>query len=108
MSGIDEGSGYDQVVRDVDELWESSDGLPSVRDHVEAMLEGTEKYQKPPGNLHIKFVPQDCWIGLYWKTEQRPGPDTVYGNRIWLTRTYYLCLIPCFPIIWRRYQQWER
>lgn len=47
--------------------------------------------------MKIKFVPQDCWIGLYWKTvERRPFK--------W-RRTYYLCIVPCFPIMWER--NWE-
>ena len=48
--------------------------------------------------MKIKFVKQDLWIGLYWKTEQ------VYSQQFaWFYRTtYYLCLVPCFPIIWQR------
>ena len=49
--------------------------------------------------MQIKFVLQDFWIGLYWKHaclgQQGCGRD-------WVT-TYYLCLIPCFPIIWKRH-----
>lgn len=50
----------------------------------------------------IKFVPQDLWIGLYWK-------KTIYllgltgggeSRQDQIVTTWYLCLIPCFPIIW--------
>lgn len=46
-------------------------------------------------NITIKFVPQDCWVGLFWK-DKEVGMDYFYFTQ----RTYYLCLIPCFPIIW--------
>lgn len=47
--------------------------------------------------MKIKFVPQDIWIGLYFKTE-RPYPQiTMHPKTV---TTFYLCLIPCFPIIW--------
>ena len=43
--------------------------------------------------MKIKFVPQDCWVGLYWKRE----PWFLFRYTV---TTWYLCLVPCFPIIW--------
>lgn len=43
--------------------------------------------------LRIKFVPQDVWIGVYW---EKPGV------RFRESRKVYVCLIPCFPIIYTR------
>jgi len=51
--------------------------------------------------MKIKFVPQDCWVGLYWKTclpEGRWVTKTDY--QLHTKKTWYLCLIPCFPLIW--------
>jgi hypothetical protein len=49
--------------------------------------------------MRIKFVPQDCWVGLFWKTIQEDtGIFIGYNGRV---TTWYLCLIPCFPIILR-------
>lgn len=60
--------------------------------------------------LSIKFVKEDCWIGVYWKniyshiTEYR-GPATakVKNNR-WIRtqQKIYICIVPCFPIIIER------
>ena len=44
--------------------------------------------------MKIKFVRQDFWIGLYWKTE-----IDVLDNSTKKT-TWYVCIIPMFPIIW--------
>ena len=52
--------------------------------------------------MKIKFVKQNFWIGLYWKTEP---PNIICTGFMQLDevvdRTFYLCLIPCFPIIWK-------
>jgi hypothetical protein len=51
--------------------------------------------------LEAKFVPQDCWVGLFWKTtypacnSQFPVPPYLNVRRT----TWYLCLLPCLPII---------
>ncbi len=49
--------------------------------------------------MKIKFEPRDIWVGLYWKTEPRHpnAPVCTCGYRI----TFYLCLIPMLPIIWK-------
>jgi hypothetical protein len=53
--------------------------------------------------MKVKFVPQDVWIGLYWKTETEGGRWQKTGTyEVWEKRTYYLCLLPCLPIIWSR------
>jgi hypothetical protein len=46
--------------------------------------------------MKIKFVPQDCWIGLYWKSE--------FDLNCSLFTTWYICIIPCFPIIFKTYK----
>ena len=46
--------------------------------------------------MQVKFVPQDFWVGLYWKSKTIGGFG---GARRWKT-TVYLCLIPCLPITW--------
>lgn len=54
--------------------------------------------------MKIKFVKQDVWAGIYWK--HTPPPDVYHKDSplsdIWKT-TFYLCIIPCFPIIWERF-----
>jgi hypothetical protein len=32
--------------------------------------------------MTIRFVPRDCWVGVYWDDYR-----------------VYICLLPCFPII---------
>lgn len=43
----------------------------------------------------IRFEPRDLWIGLYWKPQDR-------------CVTFYLCLIPCLPIIWSVWKKEEK
>lgn len=69
----------------------------------------------------IKFVKQDCWLGLYWKRKDLPAVchcgDIVDNHYPWNANhdpvpmepleeetTWYLCLIPCLPIIWKTYR----
>jgi hypothetical protein len=40
--------------------------------------------------------------GLYWKTTSEIYPQKV--GTLYQTTTWYLCLIPCFPIIWTTYK----
>lgn len=50
----------------------------------------------PSLSMRIKFVPQDLWIGIYWRAEKcRVGNRC---GRIWLL-TLWVCIIPCLPII---------
>lgn len=54
-------------------------------------------------SFEIKYVPQDKWIGLYH--EKNPNYLKAQGGgtlNYSYGRTFYLCLIPCFPIIFRR------
>ncbi|HEY6154672.1 MAG TPA: hypothetical protein VIW07_13105 [Candidatus Udaeobacter sp.] len=44
--------------------------------------------------MKIEFEPRDLWIGLYWK-KVSTGKDGLRSCYRW-----YLCIIPCFPIIW--------
>ena len=48
--------------------------------------------------MKIKIVKQDCWLGLYWKTVNQMSP--VVG----LSTTWYLCVVPCCPIIWTTFK----
>jgi hypothetical protein len=53
--------------------------------------------------MKLKFVKEDFWVGLYWKTSYEQLFSGVRGS--WFTvrtRRFYLCLIPCFPITWER------
>ena len=78
--------------------------------------------------MNIKFKPQDFWIGLFWKTEKHPRRNRVCGvdcqpgdghcnnycnhdhskpmaaeppaHDGTVATTWYLCLLPCFPISW--------
>lgn len=52
----------------------------------------------------IKFVPNDAWVGVYWKRlENLPG---ILGQTPKVMFEFYICVIPFFPIIvktkWRR------
>lgn len=38
-----------------------------------------------PRKFHIKFEPRDIWVGV-WVGEANT----------------YICVVPCFPIVWRR------
>jgi len=54
-----------------------------------------------------KWEPRDIWIGLYWDPVKSDangikvkGAKIVYGR----TTRFFLCIIPCFPLIW----DWHR
>ena len=47
--------------------------------------------------MKIKFVKQDFWVGLYWKKEKDTFTNTI-------KTTWYLCIVPMFPIIWSTYK----
>lgn len=38
----------------------------------------------------VKFVPQDVWIGVYWKYKKAKK----YRNAL----EFYVCIVPCVPI----------
>lgn len=65
------------------------------------------------GEVKVKFVPEDMWVGLYVKSvtniEGIADPrytgsmfDAPRTYRRCTRRTYYLCLLPMLPIIWTR------
>lgn len=51
-----------------------------------------------PPRVQIKFVPADLWFGVYIGPEENAsGWSTGY-----VYRKVYVCLIPCFPIIFTK------
>lgn len=44
--------------------------------------------------VRIEFKAQDCWVGVFWRTENLAH----FSNR-YLLRTYWICLVPMFPIV---------
>ena len=50
--------------------------------------------------FEIKYVPEDKWIGLYHDRNPNYGNNQEKHDDYGIT--FYLCIIPCFPIIFRR------
>jgi len=63
--------------------------------------------------IRIRFVKQDLWIGVYWKSEwsvvgyvfdrkyyRKFTDDGKWGRD---SLTIYVCVVPCFPIIIERF-----
>lgn len=54
------------------------------------LCSSTVQHAFPFAKLRVKvaleFVPEDCWVGLYWKRSAHRGLDL------------YLCVVPFFPI----------
>lgn len=58
--------------------------------------------------IKINFVPNDLWIGVFWKRKKMPDvqPKAPGGIELlnlevkgWWTKTdVYICIVPCFPI----------
>lgn len=44
--------------------------------------------------IKLSFIPQILWVGLHWKIEIR---EMLLIK--WKTYQFYVCLIPCFPLI---------
>jgi len=57
--------------------------------------EERNKFRVP---VKVQFVKQDVWVGLYWKVTREVSP------RCGTLTTWYLCLVPCLPIIWTTFQ----
>ncbi len=57
--------------------------------------------------IRLEFVPQDCWIGVYWKWYP-PYSNSTCRNDYWNYLEVWICLVPCFPIhITRQGKPWE-
>jgi len=53
--------------------------------------------------VRLKFVPQDCWVGVYWKKE--------YISKLnnWWRFNIFICLLPMLPIhVWFGNSPWRR
>lgn len=50
----------------------------------------------------VQWEPRDLWVGAYWKISDHVdgGNDAVLS--------IYVCLIPCFPMIFRWRTGWRR
>jgi hypothetical protein len=48
---------------------------------------------------------RDIWIGVYWTNETR---EDINGKTFLWFRSVYICLLPCFPIRLRWYQNRQR
>lgn len=50
-------------------------------------------------SVRIQFKPSDMWIGLYRKTRKSRIIDGDIELSLLTVNQYFICLIPCFPII---------
>jgi hypothetical protein len=53
-----------------------------------------------PWWLALEWVPQDCWVGVYWTTKQGEWVlDQGRRSCHWEQEVHvYLCLFPCLPL----------
>ena len=61
--------------------------------------------------IQIKFVKEDCWIGVYWKSLVqfncvRPDHGETGDDMCRRYKKVYICIVPCFPIIFETKGQW--
>lgn len=52
-------------------------------------------YKPGQHRLSLEFKLQDFWVGAFWKTSYTEWSNTVHFD-LWL------CLLPCFPLHWKR------
>lgn len=50
-------------------------------------------------SVSIKFEPRDMWIGIYWDRQEVYLIESMSVRIEW---AFYVCVIPCFPIIFTR------
>jgi len=55
--------------------------------------------------IEIKYVLKDFWFGVYWEgkvhSTEIKNPKRIYH---WYKR-FYICIVPCFPIIFTIYRE---
>ena len=52
--------------------------------------------------IGLEWKPQDCWIGLFWRTDRVVGGTVSEYDLV--RRDWWLCLLPCLPIhVWARW-----
>lgn len=53
--------------------------------------------------MKITFMKRHLYIGLYWRSEDITEPSCkIHKEHVKhvCRTTWYLCLVPCFPIVW--------
>lgn len=48
----------------------------------------------------VLWEPRDIWVGLYWTAHENSSPPGTDPDV-----TAYICIIPCLPIIFDRYDR---
>lgn len=54
----------------------------------------------PRWRFSIRFVKQDCWIGVFWKHHHPSGDQ---GQDLGEMLHVYVCVLPCLPLIVSRW-----
>lgn len=55
--------------------------------------------------LRLRWKPQDCWVGVFWRRDRRAGMFVDRGWVEWTERwDVWVCLLPMLPIhlSWRK------
>lgn len=61
----------------------------------------TKTFAPARWKVRVKWEPRDIWIGLYWTR-----PAEYVGTPPHLrSRSWYICIVPCLPIIVSRIEK---